>query len=1191
MHRYLHSYPFSGLSPTPITERNIFNLCHVMPVIDNFGQVIKSRNSLLVPADGSKWVTLIGTNPWRLQKYVELSADYSSSGRYAGNCTSEGQLIAFLRTYAQAADIPFIHPPNSSIPTVSSPLAMENALLLLQWIRNLRSSNVLPKKFLNCIKNEKWLKTSVGYNSPSRTFLSSPGWGSKQQIQFVFANLPIIDEEFYANKIGVYKEELRIMGVQFEFANASVHIGNQPLSMENAILLLQWIRDLKLRSTSIGCNAPSRSFMLSAEWANLRLVISQLANVPLVDHEFYKNTISSYKEELGSIGVQFEFSYTSMDMATTLLTMENAILLLQCISSLRLRCTQLPQKFLSFISKGKMLSAEWENFPQFQSILADVPIIDQDFYGNKISAYKEVLRVIGVQFESTDAAVHICNHLMSIPSKTFSRANMFALLQSIRFLNESNKTPPYLIEQMRNGCWLKTCLHSRSLVNSILFSSKWQDASVISILPFIDRVFYGVDIADFKSELKLFGVVVDFKQNFQLVVDNLRFSEDTITPGATILMLKFIWYAKESLDFVERLKDIRWLKTDVGFKLLCLLNVVEKVPLLDLEFYGPEIRLYMEELSKTGLIAGLKEASKRIVHDVTKLVHTCSLTNERALAMLECYRDLVTKHGKVPTHLANFMHRERWLHTSFGFRSPKEAILFSSAWEPIASVSSLPFIYGTNTQNELIAFGSKVGLEQGAAFVISGLNIPHDASAVTPEAIISLLKCIRSWRKNGTALPQSFKSATNVKWVKTTAGYRNPNGCILFESVCSSHVHREDGPFKDEMFYGHELHLQGLSNVDKISRIYSYLEACRWKPRYTSDDWIWIPHEADEGAWVNPASCVLYDRNSLFGSQLHVLVKWYNSKLLRYFNTIFALECVQDSNSALAQKYCAAFWKFFGKNWSTDMGKFIAGCITKVPVCSGDQILLLEKQDVFILDDLLLEDLFKKQAQQPLFVWYPSASLPCLSPTKLNDIYSSIGIQNISKAVARGESEGLKIEHVTIVHKGTVIKPGLLRIVLAFLADPILNISADKRHEPVSGLTNVVVYETSMPLTVSYQVGLSSGRNMVVTSARFFCWEREDSRLDVTKTEVTGLVTNSVKMEHAACFAEEISKGLLFENADHVPALAELVRTGFLLDFDVPAVEILLKLKNLRLFEKDEQFLLPYTDMLRANRSCGSSYV
>ena len=102
------------------------------------------------------------------------------------------------------------------------------------------------------------------------------------------------------------------------------------------------------------------------------------------------------------------------------------------------------------------------------------------------------------------------------------------------------------------------------------------------------------------------------------------------------------------------------------------------------------------------------------------------------------------------------------------------------------------------------------------------------------------------------------------------------------------------------------------------------------------------------------------------------------------------------------------------------MGKFIARCIDKVPVSSGDQILLLEKQDVFIPDDLILEDLFKKQAQKPLFVWYPSISLSCLSPARLNDIYSIIGVQKISKAVASNQYEHLKIESVTHVHKGTV---------------------------------------------------------------------------------------------------------------------------------------------------------------------------
>ncbi|KXG23443.1 hypothetical protein SORBI_3008G095900 [Sorghum bicolor] len=1254
-----------------ITESIIVNLCQALPVVDNFGKVIKHRKTLLVPADGSKWVRVIGTNPWRSQDYVELSADYSFSGRYAGNYTSDGQLIKFLRTYAQAADIPFLRPPNSSFPTVSSPLAMENALLLLQWIRNLKLKIVhLPQNFLNCIRNGKWLKTSHGYESPLRTFLASAVWGSKLQVQFIFADVPIIDEEFYGNRINAYKEELMVIGVQFEFANASIHIGNQPLCTEDAILLLQWIRHLRSRGillsknflgnikngkwlkTSIGYNAPSQSFLLSSEWTNLRQIISELADVPLIDQEFYGNKISSYKEELRSIGVQFEFPYASVDMASEPLTMENAILLLQCIRNL-LRCVQLPQKFLSFISNRKwlktslgyssplgsfLLSAEWEKFPQIQSILADVHIIDQDFYGNEIKNYKEELRVIGVQFEFVDAAVHICNHLLSSTTKTFSRANMLALLQSIRFLNENNKTP-HLIERMENGCWVKTCLGSRSPLNSILFNSEWENASVISILPFIDTVFYGVDIADFRSELELFGVVVGFKRNYQLVVDNFRFSKDTITPSATILMLKCIRYAEECLDFVERLKDLRWLKTDVGFRAphetflidddwKCLLEVVDKVPLLDLEFYGDEIKLYKVELCKTGLIAGFKEVSKKLVCGIKKLVNTSSITKERAFALLECYRDLITRHGRLPVDLGNLMHRERWLHTSFGFRSPKEAILFGSEWESIALVSRLPFVDDSNTQyglgkeiycysNELMALGAKAQLEQGAAFVISGLHIPTDPSAVTPEAFISLLKCIRIWRKNGSALPKSFMSAINLKWVKTTAGYRHPNSCILFGSACSSHVHRDDGPFVDEVFYGQELvsyeselqtigvivdprtscacvllarHLKGLSNADAISRIYSYLEVYRWKPRYTSEDWIWIPHEANEGQWVNPDSCVLYDSNGLFDSQHHVLVKWYSSKLLRYFNTAFGVKhhptvsdyCKlwsmwQGSNSALTQKECVAFWEFFGKNWSTDMGKFIAGFIDKVPVSSDDQILLLEKQDVFIPDDLLLEDLFKKQAQKPLFIWYPSTSLPCLSPARLNDIYSSIGVQKISKAVTSNQFELLKIESVTLVHKSTVIKLGLLKIVLAFLADPILNISVEKRHEMVASLTNVAVYETRDPLNVSYQVALSSGRRVHGTCARFFRWERENSRLFVTETDEPGSMTNARKMEYALCFAEEISKGLLSENTDRITALAELVRTGFLLEFDVPAVQILLNLKNLRLFEQDEEFLLPFT--------------
>lgn len=68
-------------------------------------------------------------------------------------------------------------------------------------------------------------------------------------------------------------------------------------------------------------------------------------------------------------------------------------------------------------------------------------------------------------------------------------------------------------------------------------------------------------------------------------------------------------------------------------------------------------------------------------------------------------------------------------------------------------------------------------------------------------------------------------------------------------------------------------------------------------------------------------------------------------------------------------------------------------------------------------------------------------------------------------------------------------------------------------------------------------------------------------------------MSNTEKIEFATAFALEISKGLLFERKDKVACLTELIKLAFLLDFDVPAVQLLLKLENLRLLEDDELFL------------------
>jgi sacsin len=104
-----------------------------------------------------------------------------------------------------------------------------------------------------------------------------------------------------------------------------------------------------------------------------------------------------------------------------------------------------------------LTSPEWGNLLQTQSASVVIPMIDQEFYGNKISAYKVELRALGVLFELTDALKYIGNKLMPIDTtSTLSQASLFSLLKFIRYLNENHVTPVHLIERMKNGCWLKT---------------------------------------------------------------------------------------------------------------------------------------------------------------------------------------------------------------------------------------------------------------------------------------------------------------------------------------------------------------------------------------------------------------------------------------------------------------------------------------------------------------------------------------------------------------------------------------------------------------------------------------------------------------------------------------------------------------------------------------------------------------
>uniref|UniRef100_A0A5B6Z3I5 Sacsin/Nov domain-containing protein n=1 Tax=Davidia involucrata TaxID=16924 RepID=A0A5B6Z3I5_DAVIN len=1057
---YVH-FLFHSLSKNYLSAGEVDNLCGIMPLVDNYGRVTTSRSGVLVPANGSKWVGLIGSNPWRKEGYVELGEDYLNSGNFAGVCTPQKELIMFLKSHLKASDVPNLSPPNAVIPTMSAPLTKRNTFLLLDWIRNLKQQRVpMPSQFLSCIKEGSWLRVSLngspGHRPPPQSFLSSSSWGS----------------------------------------------------------LLQ---------------------------------------------------------------------------------------------------------------NG--------------SVLVDIPIIDQGFYGCDINGYKEELRTIGVMFEYGEACQFIGNHFMSLAaSSNLTKVNVLSILNFIKFLREELLSPAKFISCIKEGRWLRTTSHGyRSPVGSVLFDQEWRAAQQISDIPFIDQDYYGEEILCFKTELQLLGVVVGFNQNYQIVADNLKSSASftALQAEAVLLMLECICYSTSSDKFVRALKDQKFLKTNMGYKSpfesylfdpewVCLLQVFNSFAFVDRNFYGSRILSYRNELKKIGVKVDFKEAAKAFASVFRQQASLFSIRKENVLSFLECCRKLKGTAYKFPSEISNCIREAKWLRTRLGdYRVPKECILFGPEWESISQISLLPFVddsdnyYGKGIyeyKKELIRMGVVSAFKDGSKFVTSCLYLPQNPSSITPASVYSLLECIRNIQPepNVPLLPDGFQKKVARKWLKTNAGYRAPDKCLLFDSNWYSFLRREDGPFIDEEFYGSNIksykkelnelgvivdkrngcsllasHLDFHSKFTTIVRIYNYLNDFNWEPENDGEKGkIWIPNGSDDGKWVSPGECVLHNKDDLFGMQLNVLEKHYDRKLLSFFSNAFGVKfnpsvvdyCKiwkvwENSGHRLRPDECRAFWEYVIKHWNSKTQKILTENLLKLPVCSGpDGILLFDKSDVFIADDLQLKDLFARSSSRPLFVWYPQPSLPSLPRTELLEIYSNIGVRTISESVQREEvsvMDGVGLKEVN--PRKILIGKGLFRLILGFLADPSLKMEAAKRHEAVGRLLNLTVLETLEPITVGYSLSLSSGDILNVKASRMMRWERESLKFFKQKLDMSGGQKSMI--EYATYFSEVVSEGVLWEKEDQMWQLAELMRLGFLVKFNEEAIGFLLKTKNLQIYLEDEEFL------------------
>ncbi|CAO2818412.1 unnamed protein product [Amaranthus hypochondriacus] len=945
------------------------------------------------------------------------------------------------------------------------------------------------------------------------------------------------------------------------------------------------------------------------------------------------------------------------------LTKKNVFLLLDWIRKLRSKGIQMADKFLSCIENGSWLrvmvsgspgyrppnqsffsSSSWGSLLQNGSEMVDIPLVNQQFYGSKISDYQEELKAIGVMVEYNQACEFIGKNLMALATQhNLTRDKVLIMLNFLRFLREKFFQVDDIVNGMKEVKWVKTSCGERSPVETVLFDRNWKSASAISNIPFLDQDYYGEDILKYTTELNLLGITVNFKDNYELVLSHLKPSAslNCLSAEDLIFALKCISCCGSDLSekLVSVMEQAQCLKTISGFMYPkecflcdhewgCILQIFEGFPYIDDSFYGNRIFQYKDELRKIGVVVDFSEAAEALSIKIKEkaLNHSISIAN--SLSIILCYQKLTkTMHYTLPANLRACIMDQSWLKTRLGdFRPPKECILFKADWRPISRITLLPFVddsescYGEGIYQyevDLKRMGVVIDLNEGSNFVLSNLFFPANPRDIPPESVISLLQCVRSFsQKTQDSLPKDFEVKVHqTKWLKTSVGYLSPKECLLFDPEKNYSLQQCDGPFIDEEYYGPDIssykkelaavgvivdmsstdassllafHINLFCEFAKIQRIYDFLSQAGWKPDDNCDSRIWIPTGTDDGLWVPPGECVLYDDDNLFSSRLHVLYrKNYRRKLLVFFSKAFDVRSRpstddycrlwkdwQNSRRVISVCECCAFWSHIITYWSEYTEKMVSESVTEIPVDSdgSNDLLLLSKQEIFIPDDLLLADLFEKSSPYSLFAWCPTENLHSIPVAKLLDIYSKIGVRKISNSVRMLDISALNYgELIQADLKDAYIVKGLIMIIIGFLTDPSLNIDVQRRRDTVNMLLKLRVFETRDPVRITYSLKMTSS-DVTASTTQMVRWEREKSEFFIQKLDRSRGFRSVI--EYATKFSEVVSQGLLWDMDSHAYRLSELIMYGFLMDFDEDAVSYFMKSKNLQIVPEDEEFLM-----------------
>ncbi|XP_038879398.1 uncharacterized protein LOC120071283 [Benincasa hispida] len=980
---YLHFLCHSS-SKRYLTDMEVQSLCGAMPVVDTYGGVIKNRQELLIPAGVSKWAQLLDSNPWQNYGYVELGADYICPVYFAGETMTKEQLIHFLKTHIGASDIPSISPPNIEISVFSSPLTVQNVLLLLNWIRCLKT---IPSKFLKCIKEGCWLRTTLngssGYRSPSQSFDISSSWSNVLQRGSVLVDIPQIDHRFYGNELKGYSQELKTVGVMFEYDEVLKFIGNHLMSVatlssltrENVFSMLKFIRFLKNQypvegfiasiregtwlKTRRGYTSPVGSVLYNKEWATASL----LSNIPFIDEDYYGDEILLFREELKLLGVVVDFHKVSQLVVDNLkppsqLTCLGAEAFLLILSfMLKLRSGVLVNTFKSVkcvkTNQGYKYPGEcYLSDPSWGCILqvfTGFPVVDCDFYGSRILVFQKELKNMGVVVDFEEAVKTFSQVFRQrAAANSLTKESAISFLSSYKQLKYSTKKfPSDLKKCIHELKWLRTRLGDyRSPKDCILYGPSWKSISAITLLPFVDdsKNYYGDQIHKYKKELKSMGVITDFKDGAHMVAAGL---------------------------------------------------------------YLPQ--------------------------DPTKI------TSENVHSLLNCIRTLLEKNLSLPDDFSGKVSR-KWLKTAYGYRSPKESLLFVHEWDSYLKPTDGPFIdeqfYTFDIKlytRELKEIGVVVDLDHGCQLVSRFLDSQGQISTIV--RMYTYLSAF-NWEPDTEAAARIWVPVgdANGLWI-------NPENCVLFD--------------KENLF---GLQLTVLERYYEQELLVFFSKAFKVRSNPSTEDYckLWKSWESNQDR-LSDDKCFKFWK---------YVTKHFNSKTERAFSdAIVKVPAISGLDGV--------------------------SLFDKRDIFIGDD---LQLKDLF--ERMSPLPIFVWYPQPNSLSLSRTRLLEVYKNIGVQNISESV--RRVESAIVDGVN--LKQVNPTDISIGKE----LIRIILGFLADPGKKIEAAKRHEIVQCLLNLTVLETGEPVMINYSLSLTSGKIISANATQLIRWERESSKLFTRKMVMSG---------------------------------------------------------------------------------------